>query len=157
MPTWTLTQHLHRVTKLEATLSVKPCVSKTSKNSQKRRLEPHQAPGRPGAMIDPLNNGEGEVYPQTNTDGERYIRRSDDPAKSFQPQNQEEQEFYTIVLHSICATCRKDPADARDFPFNIAVWSQFTSNCLWSSLWLSKDHEDSKRMDMNKSFPRRQD
>ena len=45
---------------------------------------------RLGAVRDPFNTGEGKVYPQTNTDGELYIKRFDDPAKPFQPQNHEE-------------------------------------------------------------------
>ena len=66
----------------------------------------------------------------------------DDPAKTFlKPQNQEDQEFHTTVLHSICAKSVKDPTDLRGFQFNIAIWSQFTSDCSWASFWLSKDHE----------------
>ena len=42
-------------------------------------------------MRDPLNAGEGKVYPQRNTDGEQqYNRRFDVPARSSQPENQEE-------------------------------------------------------------------
>ena len=37
---------------------------------------------RQEAMRDPLHPGEGKVFPQTNTDGEQYIRKSDDPAKA---------------------------------------------------------------------------
>ena len=39
MPTWTITQYFHGNIKLEATASVKPCVSKILKESAKRRLE----------------------------------------------------------------------------------------------------------------------
>ena len=41
MPTWTITQYFHQITNLEATLSVKNCVSKILKHSPQRRLE-HQ-------------------------------------------------------------------------------------------------------------------
>ena len=39
----------------------------------------------------------------------------DDPAKSFTPQNQEAQEFFTMVLRNICATFGNDATDLRDF------------------------------------------
>ena len=76
--------------------------------------------------------------------------------KSFQPQYQGEQEFCTMVLRSICAKLGKDPADVREFPFKKESRSQFASDCLWASCWLSKDREDCKRMSMNRSFPRTQ-
>ena len=40
-----------------------------------------------------------------------------------------------------------------DVLLNIAIWSQFTSDWLWDSLRLGKDHENFKRVAMNKSFP----
>ena len=80
-------------------------------------------------MRDTLNACEGKVSPQTNTACGHCIRNFDDPAKSLKPHNQEEQEFYTMVLHSICATCRKEPADLRHFLFNMSIISQFTSDC----------------------------
>ena len=46
----------------------------------------------------------------------------------------------------------EDPADLCDFPLGISIWSQFTSDCLWAWFWLSKDHEDWKRMATNKTF-----
>ena len=62
-----------------------------------------------------------------------------------------------MVLHRTCATFGKDPADFHDFPFNFAVWSQFASDCLWeASFWQSKDHEEFKRVALNRSFPRTQ-
>ena len=45
MPTLRPTQYLHQITELEATPSVKHCVSKILKNAPQRRLEHHQAPG----------------------------------------------------------------------------------------------------------------
>ena len=85
--------------------------------------------GRPGAMRDPLIAGEGKVDLQTNTDGEQHIRRFDDPAKSFQLQIQQEQEFYTIVLHGIFAIFGKDPQIFVSFRSKKAIWRQFTSDC----------------------------
>ena len=61
--------------------------------------------------------------------------------------------FYTMVLHSICAKFGKDPTDLRDLPLNFATRSQFTSDCLWASFWLSKDQEEFKRVAMIKSLP----
>ena len=51
----------------------------------------------------------------------------------------------------------------QSFPLNVAIWSQFTSDCSWASSWLSKDyeltkdHEYFKRMAMYQSFPSAQD
>ena len=73
---------------------------------------------------------------------EQYIKRFDAPAKSLQPQNQEEQEFYTMALHSISATN--------------AIWSPFTSNCLRTSFWPSKDHAEFQRIAMTGCFPETQ-
>ena len=77
----------------------------------------------------------------------------DDPAKNFAPRNEEEHEFYKLVLNSICAKLGKDPDNFHDVPLNMAMLSQFTSDWLWDSLWLGKDHENFKRVAMNKSFP----
>ena len=51
----------------------------------------------------------------------------------------------------------KNPTNFQDFQLNVALWSQFSSDYLWASSWLTKDHEDFKRMAMKKSFPRTQD
>ena len=121
MPTWNFTQYLHQITKFGGdSKREKPSVSKILKESTKRcqdhqapdnwkRLE-HQPPGDQKRLLrDPSNTGERKVYLQTNTDGEQYIKKFDDPATSFQPENQEEQEFHTMVLHSICAQFREGP------------------------------------------------
>ena len=86
--------------------------------------------GRLEALRDPLDSGEGKVHPQANTDGDGCFRKFDDPEKNFKPTNQKKREFYTIVLHSICATCGKDLTDLGNFPFNLTIWSQFPHDCL---------------------------
>ena len=63
--------------------------------------------------------------------------------------SKEEQAFYSWN--------RKDPKLLQYFPLNVAIWSQFTSDCLWASFWLTQGHEDFKRMVMNESFPRTPD
>ena len=75
--------------------------------------------GRSGAVKGPPNTGEGNVHPQTNTDLEQHRKRFDDAARSFQPQNQEQQDFYTMVMHSFCAQLGEEPTHLRDFPFNV--------------------------------------
>ena len=100
------------------------------------------------------NAGEGKV-PQANTDGEQYIRRFDDPATSFQPQNLEEQEFCAMVLHSICAECGKEPAELCDFPSNLAIWSQFTSDCLWASFWAKQGSRRVQTSGHEQKFPQK--
>ena len=84
------------------------------------------------------------------------MRKLDDLAKTFKPQSEEEHEFYYQVLDSVCARFGKDPNNLQDFPLNVAIWSQFTSDCLWASSWLTKDHEDFKTMAMKKNFSRTQ-
>ena len=90
---WTITQYFHQNIKLEATPSVKTCVSKILKEWTTRRqvhqalvnwkrLE-HQAPV---AAEDP--SSEKKVHLHPNTDGENYISKFDDPA-NFKPQSTE--------------------------------------------------------------------
>ena len=43
------------------------------------------------------------------------------------------------------------PVNLRGFPLNVAIWIQFTSDHLWASSWLTKNHDDFKRMTMNGS------
>ena len=38
-----------------------------------------------------------------NTDGEKYIRKFDDPVNNFKPQSEEEHESHNQVLNNICA------------------------------------------------------
>ena len=46
------------------------------------------------ATEDPSNTGERKLHLQTTTDGEKYIKKFDDPAKNFNPQSEEEHESY---------------------------------------------------------------
>ena len=98
MPTWTTTQSLHWITKLEATPSVKNYVSKILKEftvttTGARQLEAAEVStsGRPFAAEDPSNTGERKVHLHSNTDGEGYIGKFDDLAKNFKPQSEEEE------------------------------------------------------------------
>ena len=75
----------------------------------------------------------------------------DDPAQIFKLQNHQERERYTMVWHSICGRIWERPTDLRNCPINIAIWSQFASDCLWALFWPSKDHEEFRRVAMNKS------
>ena len=65
--------------------------------------------------------------------------------------------FAIKYLESSCARFGNHPSNLQDFPLNVAIWSQFTSDCLGASSWHTQDHEDFKRMAMNKSFPRKKD
>ena len=60
--------------------------------------------------------------------------------------------FYSRKLDSICAGFVKYPNNLQDFPLNVAIWSHFTSDCLWASSWLRQDHDDFKRKAMNKTL-----
>ena len=97
--------------------------------------------GRLEAVKDPLHAGEVKVNPQTNTWGERNIRSFDDPAKRFQPQNREEQEFYTMLLHSIFANLGNNPADLRDLFFDIAPWSRLLAGFIFGYRQANTDGE----------------
>ena len=55
-----------------------------------------------------------------------------------EPQSEEEHEFYNQVLESICARLGRDPTKlSQNFLLNVATWSQFTSDFLWTSSWLT--------------------
>ena len=91
---WTITQYFHQNIKLEATPSVKTCVSKILKEWTTRRQE-HQAPVNwkrlehqaPVAAED--LSSEKKVHLHPNTDGENYISKFDHPANNFKPHSTE--------------------------------------------------------------------
>ena len=92
------------------------------KNSPYWRLEHHQAlgdqtgaassSGRPDATREPLNAGEMQVYPQTNTDGEPYIRKFDDKAKAVSLRMRNKNS--AVVLHSMCAKFGRDTVSVQN-------------------------------------------
>ena len=88
---------------LEATPSVKTCVSKIPSSSGQLEAAGASGSGRPVAAEDPSNTSEGKVHLQSNTDGEKYIQKFDDPANNLKPQSEEEHEFHNQVLDSCCA------------------------------------------------------
>ena len=61
------------------------------------------------------SSSEKKVHLHPNTDGEKYIRKFDDPAKKFKPQSEEEHEFYNQVLDRKCARFGKYPTNLQDF------------------------------------------
>ena len=65
-----------------------------------------------------------------------FIRKFGDLAKNFKPLGEEEHEFYSQILSSICARFGKDPNNLQDFLLDVATWGHFTSDCLWASSWL---------------------
>ena len=97
--------------------SERPEVTGASSSSE----QPEATDGKPLAVC------EEEVHLQANDDGERYIRKFDDPAKSLKPQNQEG----TRIAHT--SGNYLPTTDLRHLPFFLAVWSQFASDCLWTS------------------------
>ena len=52
-----------------------------------------------------------------------------------------EHEFHNRVLSSLCVRLGEYLINLQDFPVNVAIWSQFTSDCLWLSSWLTKDEQ----------------
>ena len=145
-----------RENSLETTPSVKNSAERVNKTTPRalsfRQLD---APGtssfRRLAATEDLSSGK-KVNLRPNTDGEQYIKKFGDPAKSFKPQSDEEHEFYNRVLDGMCARFGKYPANLQDFKLNVAIWSKFTSDCLWASSWLAEDHNDFKRMATNLKF-----
>ena len=111
--------------------------------------------GRPFATED--SSSEKKVHLHPHTDGEQYIKKVDDLAKSFKPRSEEEHEIHNQIKNSVCARLGNDPNMLQDFRLNVAIWSQSTSDCLWASSWLTKDREDFKRMAMSRRFPSTQD
>ena len=55
-----------------------------------------------------------------------YIKKFDDPARKFEPQREEEHTiFFNQVLDRKCARFWS----LQDLPLNVAIWSQFSSDC----------------------------
>ena len=68
MPTWTVTQYFLEYRELEATPSVKTCVSKIPSSSGQLEAAGASGSGRPVAAEDPSNTSEGKVHLQSNSD-----------------------------------------------------------------------------------------
>ena len=159
MRTWTITQCFHQSIQLdhskrEKRVSARFWMSQQN-NARSIKLGAFGSDGaasfgRPVAAEDLSSEKKGHLLP--NTDGEEYIRKFDHPAKSFKPQTEVEHELHNRVSNSICARFGKYSTHIPDFPHNVAIWSQFTNGCQWTSSCLTKDHEDCKRMAMNTSF-----
>ena len=79
----------------------------------------------------------------------------DDPAKKKSSRRARRSTKFPIKYLTKCVQDLV-PINLQDFPLNVAVWSQFTSDHLWASSWLTKNHDDFKRMAMNESFSRTQ-
>ena len=94
----------------------------------------------------------GESIVHRITDGEKKVKKFDGLATIFKPQSEEEHEIHNQIFDSI----GKGPINLRPFPLNVAIGSELTTDCLCASSWLTKDHEDFKRMAMNESYPRTQ-
>ena len=159
MRTWTLTQCFHQSiqfdhSKREYRVSARFWMSQRN-NARSIKLgatgsDGAASFGRPVAAEDLSSEKKGHLHP--STDGEEYIRKFDHPAKSFKPQTEVELELHNRVSNSICERFGKYSTHFPDFPHSVAIWSQFTNGCQWTSSWLTKDHEDCKRMAMNTSF-----
>ena len=96
-----MTQYLHQNIKLEATPGVTTCVSKILQESTKGR-HGHQAPGNwkqldhqalGDWLLQRILQMKKKVRLHPKTHGEKYIRKFDDAAKNFKPQNEEEHEL----------------------------------------------------------------
>ena len=100
MPTWTITQYLHQNTELEATPCVKTCQQDSERffitmtgESSSGQLAAAVASSSAWPVVTEDPSCEKKVHLQSNTDGDKYIRKFDDRAKKFKPQSQEEHEF----------------------------------------------------------------
>ena len=85
----------------------------------------------------------------------KYLRKFEDLAKYFKPRSHEEHEFCNQVLDSIFARLGKYLSISKIS--DVAIWSQFTSDCLWASSCFATDQEDFRRMVMKKSVSRTHD
>ena len=82
------------------------------------------------------------ILPSSKQD---HIKKFDDPAMIFESQSEEEHELSNQNLDKTCARFGQDPRHLQDYPLNVAIWSQFKSDCSRPSFWLTKDHEDCKQ------------
>ena len=144
VPRWTVTQCLHQNTELEATPSVKTCVSKILKESLGSRQEhqsrgnwkrlEHKAPGDRLLLRIRLTLVKGKfILNQTlmeqSTSGKSMI---------LQEYQAEEHEFYSQNLDNICARLGRDPTNLQDSPLNVAIWSQPVHERLRIGFFLAK-------------------
>ena len=116
---------------------MKTCVSKILKVSTKRcqehqasgnmkRLE-HQAPG--DRLLQKILQVKRkfifiQILVERHTPGSSRILQ-----EIPMPQNEEEHEFHIQVLNSMCGRFAIDPTNLQDFQLNVAIWSQFMSEC----------------------------
>ena len=91
--------------------------------------------GRPVATED-MSSGK-KVYLRPNTDGEKYIKKLDDPANNVKQQSEEEHKFY---CHA--AKVGKYRTRLQTFLLNGAIWSQFTSESVQRQVKISSDRKD---------------
>ena len=83
---WTITQYFHQNIKLEATPSVKRCVSARSWKSQQNH-------GRSIKLRATGCHSRSESSSSSKYWWRKYMRKFDDPAKNLKPQSEEEHEF----------------------------------------------------------------
>ena len=139
MPTWTITQCLYQECQAGGDSRRENLCQQDSERVNK--TTPGASLGRPIVTEGPSCRKKVHLHP--NTEREKYIRKLDDPAKNSKPQSGDEDEFYNQILNSTCAKCGCD-------------LGLHTSSSLWASSWLTKEHEDFKRMVMKRGFPRTQ-
>ena len=68
----------------------------------------------------------------------KYIRKFDDRAHQFEPQSEEECECHNQVCDGMCARFGKYPTNLKDFPPNVAIWSQFASDGFLGSIFVEQ-------------------
>ena len=124
---------------------MKTCVSNTLKESPGRRQE-HQARDNWKRL-------------EHQASGDRLLQKILQVKRKFiftfiwaEKKHQEvrrscKHDFFNQELDRKCARVGKYTTNIQDFLPNVAICSQFTSDCLWASSWLTKEHEDLKRFD----------
>ena len=145
----------HWVSRLQAWKPVSARFWKSqSTNRRQEHLAPdnwkrpeHQAP-RDRSLHKILSYGKKfHLHPDTN--GEKYTKKFDDPAKNFKPQKGRTRILQSIT-DNVCATFGKDPSNLQNCPLNVVMWCQLKSGCLWASCWPSKKGRFQKDGDESK-------
>ena len=96
-------------------------------------------------------SSEQKIHLNPNPDGEKYIRKFDDPAKKKSSRRAGKSTNFTIKYWTgPVQDLVKTPPNLEASPRNVAIRSLCTSDRLWASSWTTKDHEDFKSMAIKK-------
>ena len=147
MLTWTITQYFHQNTKLEANPSVKTCVCKILKESPGWRQE-HRAP-RDRSQQKIFRVTRMSIFIQTLM--EKSTRGSWTIQHRMSSRRARRSTKFTTK------NCTVFVKDLVNIPSIFKITQPINERLLMASSWLTKDHEDFRRIAVGERFPRTKD